>query len=97
MASCREYVQEQTANRKAHTGREGATSSHNSPSENSTANGLYSKGCVEARKEYSVFFHPLVCYLQAFRQQEVAVLSVCALVSRLVKRLDFDSGHKLLL
>ncbi|XP_075871860.1 nuclear distribution protein nudE homolog 1 [Nelusetta ayraudi] len=59
LASCREYVQEQTANRKAHAGGQGATSSHNNPSENSTTNGLYSKG--------------------------------------LVKRLDFGSGHKLLL
>lgn len=53
LASCREYVQEQTANRKVHAGREGATSSHSNPSENSTANGLYSKGCVEARYEDS--------------------------------------------
>lgn len=56
LASCREYVQEQTANRKAHAGGQGATSSHNNPSENSTTNGLYSKGCVEARNSYSVFF-----------------------------------------
>lgn len=51
LASCREYVQEQTANCKGHAGREGATSSHNNPS---AANGIYSKGCVEARKQYSV-------------------------------------------
>lgn len=44
LASCREYVQEQTSNRKAHPGGQGAPSSHNNPSENSTTNGLYSKG-----------------------------------------------------
>lgn len=48
LASCREYVQEQTANRKDHAGREGATSSHSNPS---ATNGIYSKGCVKARKQ----------------------------------------------
>lgn len=68
LASCREYVQEQTVNRKVTAGREGAAPSHNRPSENSSANGLYSKGCVGARNQGSLFLHLLLSSLQAFRQ-----------------------------
>ncbi|KAK5855841.1 hypothetical protein PBY51_007481 [Eleginops maclovinus] len=47
LASCREYVQEQTASRRGHAGSPGATSSQNNSSERHPANGLYNKGLVK--------------------------------------------------
>uniref|UniRef100_A0A3Q3XDQ7 NUDE domain-containing protein n=1 Tax=Mola mola TaxID=94237 RepID=A0A3Q3XDQ7_MOLML len=47
LASCREYVHEQTANRRALAGGQGATSSHSNSSETHPSNGLYNKGLVK--------------------------------------------------
>ncbi|KAA8585545.1 hypothetical protein FQN60_004239 [Etheostoma spectabile] len=44
LASCREYVNGQTASRRAHAGGQGPTSGHNSSTETHPTNGLYSKG-----------------------------------------------------
>ncbi|XP_044037587.1 nuclear distribution protein nudE homolog 1-like isoform X2 [Siniperca chuatsi] len=47
LASCREYVHEQTANRRGHAGGQGAASGQNSSSETHPTNGLYNKGLVK--------------------------------------------------
>ncbi|XP_070836877.1 nuclear distribution protein nudE homolog 1-A-like [Chaetodon trifascialis] len=47
LASCREYVHEQTANRRGHAGGQGAASGQTSSSETHPANGLYNKGLVK--------------------------------------------------
>ncbi|CAJ1075589.1 nuclear distribution protein nudE homolog 1 [Xyrichtys novacula] len=46
LASCREYVQEQTVNRRGHTGAPGVTPGQNN-SETHPTNGLYNKGLVK--------------------------------------------------
>ncbi|KAM9345815.1 nuclear distribution protein nudE homolog 1 [Symphorus nematophorus] len=46
LASCREYVHEQTANRRGHAGGQGAASGQNS-SDTHPTNGLYNKGLVK--------------------------------------------------
>lgn len=46
LASCREYVNEQTASRRGHTGGQGASSGQNN-SETHPTNGLYNKGLVK--------------------------------------------------
>ncbi|XP_076607624.1 nuclear distribution protein nudE homolog 1-like isoform X1 [Chaetodon auriga] len=47
LASCREYVHEQTANRRGHAGGQGAAPGQTSSSETHPANGLYNKGLVK--------------------------------------------------
>ncbi|KAL3986589.1 hypothetical protein ACER0C_013704 [Sarotherodon galilaeus] len=47
LASCREYVQEQTVNRRAHTGGQGAAAGQSNSSESHPTNGLYNKGLVK--------------------------------------------------
>nr|XP_033501564.1 nuclear distribution protein nudE homolog 1 [Epinephelus lanceolatus] len=47
LASCREYVHEQTASRRGHTGGQGAASGQNNSSESHPTNGLYNKGLVK--------------------------------------------------
>ncbi|XP_074553652.1 nuclear distribution protein nudE homolog 1-B-like [Halichoeres trimaculatus] len=47
LASCREYVNEQTANRRGHAGGQGTTASQNNTSETHPTNGLYNKGLVK--------------------------------------------------
>uniref|UniRef100_A0A3Q4GY58 NudE neurodevelopment protein 1 n=1 Tax=Neolamprologus brichardi TaxID=32507 RepID=A0A3Q4GY58_NEOBR len=44
LASCREYVQEQAANRRAHAGGQGAAAGQSNSSESHPTNGLYNKG-----------------------------------------------------
>uniref|UniRef100_A0A3Q0SJG9 NudE neurodevelopment protein 1 n=1 Tax=Amphilophus citrinellus TaxID=61819 RepID=A0A3Q0SJG9_AMPCI len=44
LASCREYIHEQAANRRTHTGGQGAAAGQNNSSENHPTNGLYNKG-----------------------------------------------------
>uniref|UniRef100_I3JSY1 NudE neurodevelopment protein 1 n=1 Tax=Oreochromis niloticus TaxID=8128 RepID=I3JSY1_ORENI len=44
LASCREYVQEQTVNRRAHAGGQGAAAGQSNSSESHPTNGLYNKG-----------------------------------------------------
>lgn len=44
LASCREYVQEQTGHRRGLLGGSGAAAGQNPPSENHPTNGLYNKG-----------------------------------------------------
>nr|XP_046270859.1 nuclear distribution protein nudE homolog 1-like isoform X2 [Scatophagus argus] len=44
LASCREYVHEQTANRRGNAGGQGAPTGHSSSSETHPTNGLYNKG-----------------------------------------------------
>ncbi|XP_045897895.1 nuclear distribution protein nudE homolog 1-like [Micropterus dolomieu] len=47
LASCREYVHEQTANRRGHAGGQGAASGQNNSSETHPTNGFYNKGLVK--------------------------------------------------
>lgn len=47
LASCREYVHEQSAHRRGHAGEQGAASSQNSSSESHPSNGLFNKGLVK--------------------------------------------------
>ncbi|KAG8006551.1 Nuclear distribution protein nudE-like protein 1 [Nibea albiflora] len=47
LASCREYVHEQTANRRGNASGQGATSSQNNSLETHPTNGLYNKGLVK--------------------------------------------------
>ncbi|XP_074511893.1 nuclear distribution protein nudE homolog 1-B-like isoform X1 [Sebastes fasciatus] len=47
LASCREYVQEQTVGRRGHAGGQGAPSGQNNSSETHATNGLYNKGLVK--------------------------------------------------
>ncbi|XP_030590718.1 nuclear distribution protein nudE homolog 1-like [Archocentrus centrarchus] len=47
LASCREYIHEQAANRRTHTGGQGAAAGQNNSSENHPTNGLYNKGLVK--------------------------------------------------
>nr|XP_020460513.1 nuclear distribution protein nudE homolog 1-like [Monopterus albus]XP_020460514.1 nuclear distribution protein nudE homolog 1-like [Monopterus albus] len=48
LASCREYIHEQSVNRRTHTGGQGAAAAgQNSSSETHPANGLYNKGLVK--------------------------------------------------
>ncbi|KAM9394179.1 nuclear distribution protein nudE homolog 1 [Pholidichthys leucotaenia] len=47
LASCREYVHEQAANRRGPAGRQGEPGVHNNSSENHPTNGLYNKGLVK--------------------------------------------------
>lgn len=48
LASCREYVNEQTSNRRGHAGGQGTTTaSQNNTSETHPTNGLYNKGLVK--------------------------------------------------
>ncbi|KAM6966761.1 nuclear distribution protein nudE homolog 1-A-like isoform 1-T2 [Tautogolabrus adspersus] len=47
LASCRDYVNEQTANRRGHAGGQGAPSGQNNLSETHPTNGLYNKGLVK--------------------------------------------------
>ncbi|XP_069021555.1 nuclear distribution protein nudE homolog 1-like [Embiotoca jacksoni] len=47
LASCRDYVHEQTANRRGQGGGPGATSGQTGSSENRPTNGLYNKGLVK--------------------------------------------------
>ncbi|XP_019213150.1 nuclear distribution protein nudE homolog 1 [Oreochromis niloticus] len=47
LASCREYVQEQTVNRRAHAGGQGAAAGQSNSSESHPTNGLYNKGLVK--------------------------------------------------
>ncbi|XP_034567022.1 nuclear distribution protein nudE homolog 1-B-like [Notolabrus celidotus] len=47
LASCREYVHEQTGARRGHAGGQGATASQNNSSETHPTNGLYNKGLVK--------------------------------------------------
>lgn len=47
LASCREYVHEQSAHRRGQAGEQGAASSQNSSSESHPSNGLYNKGLVK--------------------------------------------------
>ncbi|KAM3598113.1 uncharacterized protein V6R79_013620 [Siganus canaliculatus] len=47
LASCREYVQEQTANRRGQAGGQGALLGPSSSSESHPTNGLYNKGLVK--------------------------------------------------
>ncbi|XP_020502923.2 nuclear distribution protein nudE homolog 1 isoform X1 [Labrus bergylta] len=47
LASCREYVNEQTTNRRGHAGGQGAPSGQNTLSETHPTNGLYNKGLVK--------------------------------------------------
>ncbi|XP_037830454.1 nuclear distribution protein nudE homolog 1-like [Kryptolebias marmoratus] len=47
LASCREYVQEQTAGRRGPPGGSGAAAGQNPPSETRPTNGLYNKGLVK--------------------------------------------------
>ncbi|XP_070779698.1 nuclear distribution protein nudE homolog 1-like [Enoplosus armatus] len=47
LASCRDYVHEQTANRRGHAGGQGATLGQNNSSETHPTNGLYNKGLVK--------------------------------------------------
>ncbi|GLD48874.1 nuclear distribution protein nudE homolog 1-like protein [Lates japonicus] len=47
LASCREYVHEQTANRRGHAGGQGAPAGQSNSSETHPTNGLYNKGLVK--------------------------------------------------
>ncbi|XP_070704563.1 nuclear distribution protein nudE homolog 1 [Pempheris klunzingeri] len=47
LASCRDYVHEQTANRRGHAGGQGAVPGQNNSSEAHPTNGLYNKGLVK--------------------------------------------------
>ncbi|XP_041812862.1 nuclear distribution protein nudE homolog 1-A-like isoform X2 [Chelmon rostratus] len=47
LASCREYVNEQTGNRRGHAGGQGAASGQSGSSETHPTNGLYNKGLVK--------------------------------------------------
>lgn len=47
LASCRDYVHEQTANRRGHGGGQGAAAGQNSSSDTHPTNGLYNKGLVK--------------------------------------------------
>ncbi|XP_042361308.1 nuclear distribution protein nudE homolog 1 [Plectropomus leopardus] len=47
LASCREYVHEQTASRRGHASGQGAASGQNNSSETHPTNGLYNKGLVK--------------------------------------------------
>ncbi|XP_040919267.1 nuclear distribution protein nudE homolog 1 [Toxotes jaculatrix] len=47
LASCREYVHEQTANRRGHAGGQGAPGGQSNSSETHPTNGLYNKGLVK--------------------------------------------------
>lgn len=47
LASCREYVHDQTSNRRGHTGGQAATTGQNNSSETHPTNGLYNKGLVK--------------------------------------------------
>ncbi|XP_059204408.1 nuclear distribution protein nudE homolog 1-A-like [Centropristis striata] len=47
LASCRDYVHEQTASRRGHAGGAGATSGQNNSSDTHPTNGLYNKGLVK--------------------------------------------------
>lgn len=47
LASCRDYVHEQTANRRGHISGQGAAAGQNSSSDTHPTNGLYNKGLVK--------------------------------------------------
>ncbi|XP_014325777.1 nuclear distribution protein nudE homolog 1-like [Xiphophorus maculatus] len=47
LASCRNYVNEQTANRRRHSGGSGSAPAQSNPSEPHPTNGLYNKGLVK--------------------------------------------------
>ncbi|KAG7219372.1 hypothetical protein INR49_019078 [Caranx melampygus] len=47
LASCRDYVNEQTAHRRGHSGGQGAAAGQNNSSETHPTNGLYNKGLVK--------------------------------------------------
>uniref|UniRef100_A0A1A7WTR5 NudE nuclear distribution E homolog 1 (A. nidulans) n=1 Tax=Iconisemion striatum TaxID=60296 RepID=A0A1A7WTR5_9TELE len=47
LASCRDFVHEQTASRRGLSGGSGSAAGQNSPSENHATNGLYNKGLVK--------------------------------------------------
>lgn len=89
LASCRDYINEQAANRRSRGGGQGTPSGCGDSSESHPTNGLYNKGWAAVQCSRVT---------RGCRGGGVDVW-VCWLVvlHRLMKRLDFGAGPKLLL